>query len=89
MKTVILFLIATLTGVGATPFRVRDIDAPFLDGLQLRSDFPSDNGAVPTTWVHREGWSGIQEGSSGTRCDAGSYCSYGSYACPARYQKSQ
>jgi hypothetical protein len=86
MKALVNFLLTTISIAIATSLHVRDITTPFPDDQLPCSTFPSSYGAVRTDWLERDGWTGIQEGSGGNRCNAGSYCSY---ACPSGYQKSQ
>lgn len=78
------------------------LTAAFPDGEVDCSDFPSDYGAIPVSWLGLGGWVGVQKpgaGSSllagltniltvtaGGSCTEGAYCSY---ACPPGYQKSQ
>lgn len=62
----------------------------FPDGTLSCDTFPSAYGAIPMTWVTKQGWSGIQTGNSNGDavgvCVEGALCSY---ACPAGFSKSQ
>lgn len=62
----------------------------FPDGQLGCDQFPSQYGAIPLSWVTKQGWSGIQVGGGngdavGT-CPENGLCSY---ACPAGFSKSQ
>lgn len=62
----------------------------FPDGQLGCDQFPSKFGAIPLSWVTKQGWSGIQIG--GANGDAAGTCPEGglcSYACPAGFSKSQ
>ncbi|KAI5793036.1 hypothetical protein EDC01DRAFT_745854 [Geopyxis carbonaria] len=68
------------------------VGTAFEDGTLDCSTFPSQYGAVKTSWVNPQGWSGVQykEGTgkwaTGSECVEGAYCSY---ACPTGYSKAQ
>lgn len=78
------------------------LDAKFPSGEIKCSQFPSDYGAVPITWLETGGWSSLQfvpgysslsssiseiiGGVAGQDCTKGTMCSY---ACPPGYQKTQ
>lgn len=75
------------------------LDREFPDGKLSCSHFPSDYGAIATSWITKQGWSGIQlmekqaagdirlaNGDGVGECREGYWCSY---ACPAGYSKAQ
>jgi hypothetical protein len=78
------------------------LDAEFPNGKIDCSEFPSDYGAIPVSWMGLGGWSGIQHcpnyslgdlviglietAVKGGGCTSNSFCSY---ACPPGYQKVQ
>ncbi|KAB2578373.1 Sun domain protein [Lasiodiplodia theobromae] len=82
----------------------KGIDVPFPDDIPC-SEFPSDYGAVPVSWMGLGGWIGIQTANIVTAsslddimttvadmCFGEDCCTEGaycSYACPAGYQKAQ
>ncbi|OMP87888.1 Protein NCA3, mitochondrial [Diplodia seriata] len=82
----------------------KGLDSDFPDDIPC-SEFPSDYGAVPVSWMGLGGWIGVQTanivGASGLddimttvadMCLGDSCCTEGaycSYACPAGYQKAQ
>lgn len=76
----------TGAGVDTNPYTNRD----FPDGKLDCSHFPAEYGAIPVSWVTKQGWSGIQ--INGGNGDAVGYCletGHCSYACPAGFSKSQ
>lgn len=69
---------------------VTGIDSDFPNGELDCSTFPSAYGAMPLSWVTKDGWSGIQNGNANDDhigvCTEGALCSY---ACPPGYSKAQ
>ena len=90
---------SNLSGFYAEIATNSNVDKSFPDGEVDCSDFPSDFGAVPVSYLNLGGYTGIQEttinngvpgnintATSGGTCGSGAYCSY---ACPAGYMKTQ
>ncbi|EOD50407.1 putative sun domain protein [Neofusicoccum parvum UCRNP2] len=94
----------TKSSSSSSSFEGSGLDTPFPDDISC-SEFPSDYGAVPISWMGLGGWIGIQTaniaGASGLddimttiadMCFGDDCCTEGaycSYACPAGYQKAQ
>jgi hypothetical protein len=66
------------------------VDRDFPDGELPCSEFPTGYGAIPLSWVTKDGWSGIQKNGGNDDhigvCTDGALCSY---ACPPGYSKAQ
>ena len=90
---------SNLSGYYAEIATNANVDKSFPDGEVDCTDFPSDFGAVPVSYLNLGGYTGIQEttinngmpgnintATSGGTCSGGNYCSY---ACPAGYMKTQ
>ncbi|KAF8467332.1 hypothetical protein BDZ91DRAFT_657217 [Kalaharituber pfeilii] len=64
-----------------------DPECDFPDGEVDCSTFPKEYGALPISWLHTGGWTGIQiNGGAGDDCVDDALCSY---ACPPGYSKAQ
>lgn len=94
--------ISGLSGYYAQIATNNNVDVEFPDGEVDCSEFPSNYGAVPVSYLNLNGWTGIQNtvitngipgeittATSGGCSSEGSGNTYCSYACPAGYMKSQ